>query len=270
MFKAISKYFRAVWYLMTFRVNKASETLRMNPGVISANYDRVIEEKRGRLNQYKDAVSAMIAQEESKKEKLKNLTEEIENLERLKSGAAAKAKQLVAQYNGDIAAVKSDPAYAKHQAAFKDFSSSLAEKQQRATELDEDLKALVANVSGHKTQIQTLMRDLEKLKEEKHDAVADVLSASEEKEIADMMTGLSNDRTSEELRELREMRQKANANARISRELAGMDTARAEAEYLEYAAATEADDEFDALIGLTDSESGSTETPQRDTHIPEN
>ncbi len=46
MFKAVGKYFRAVWYLMTFRVDKASETLRMNPGVVSANYDRIIEEKR--------------------------------------------------------------------------------------------------------------------------------------------------------------------------------------------------------------------------------
>lgn len=268
MFKAVGKYFRAVWYLLTFRVNKASETLRMNPGVISANYDRVIEEKRNRLNQYKDAVSAMIAQEESKKDKLRNLTEEIEKLEKLRSGAAAKAKKLVDQYNGDVAAVKGDADYAKCQAAFKDFSSTLAEKQQRASEIDEDLKQLVANVSGHKTQIQSLMRDLDKLKEEKHDAVADVLSASEEKQIADMMTGLSNDRTSEELRELREMRQKASASARISRELAGMDTQRAEAEFLEYAQTSEADDEFDALIGLSQKES-SEPTQQQETQIPE-
>ena len=268
MFKAVGKYFRAVWYLMTFRVDKASETQRMNPGVISANYDRVIDEKRSRLNQYKDAVSAMIAQEESKKEKLRNITTEIENLEKLRAGAAAKAKQLVEKYNGDITAVKSDPEYLKHQAAFKDFSSTLAEKQQRASELDEDLKQLVANVSGHKTQIQSLMRELDKLKEEKHDAVADVLSSTEEKQIADMMTGLSNDRTSEELRELRELRSKASANARISRELAGMDTKRAEAEYLEYAQASEADDEFDALIGLSQKESATPE-PQRDVQIPE-
>ncbi|HBE71935.1 MAG TPA: hypothetical protein DDW52_27650 [Planctomycetaceae bacterium] len=269
MFKAVGKYFRAVWYLMTFRVNKASETLRMNPGVVSANYDRVIEEKRSRLNQYKDAVSAMIAQEESKKERLRGLTEEIEKLEKLKGGAAAKAKKLVDKYNGDVTAVKSDPDYIKCQAAFKDFSSTLSEKQQRASEIDDDLKQLVANVSGHKTQIQSLMRDLEKLKEEKHDAVADILSASEEKQIADMMTGLSNDRTSEELRELRELRQKASANARISRELAGMDTQRAEAEFLEYAQTSEADDEFDALIGLSQKEPGSTDTPQQDTQIPE-
>jgi hypothetical protein len=113
MFKAVGKYFRAVWYLMTFRVTKASETLRMNPGVISANYDRVIEEKRGRLNQYKDAVSAMIAQEESKKEKLRTVTAEIEKLEKLRAGAAAKAKSLVEKYNGDVVAVRNDPDYIK-------------------------------------------------------------------------------------------------------------------------------------------------------------
>lgn len=269
MFKAIGKYFRAVYYLMTFRVNKASETLRMNPGVISANYDRVIEEKRSRLNQYKDAVSAMIAQEESKKDKLRGITAEIEKLEKLKAGAAGKAKSLVEKYNGDISAVKGDPDYAKCQAAFKDFTSTLNEKQQRAAELEEDLKTLVANVTGHKTQIQSLLRELDKLKEEKHDAVADVLSASEEKEIADMMTGLSNDRTAEELRELREMRQKASANARISRELAGMDTKRAEAEFLEYAQTSDADDEFDALIGLSEQENTKTEQPQQDAQIPE-
>ena len=267
MFKAVGKYFRAVWYLMTFRVDKASETPRMNPGVVSANYDRIIDEKRQRLNQYKDAVSAMIAQEESKKEKLRAVTEEIGKLEKLRAGAAAKAKKLVEQYNGDVEAVKRDPEYVKCQAAFKDFSSTLAEKQHRATEIDEDLKQLVANVSGHKTQIQSLMRDLDKLKEEKHDAVADILSASEERQIADMMTGLSNDRTSEELRELRELRSKSSANARVSRELAGMDTKRAEAEFMEYAQSTEADDEFDALIGLAKKE---TPAPaQQESKIPE-
>jgi hypothetical protein len=46
------------------------------------------------------------------------------------------------------------------------------------------------------------------------------------------------------------MRQKAVANARISRELAGMDAKKAESEFLEYAQKNAADDEFDALIGL--------------------
>jgi chromosome segregation ATPase len=267
MFSAIGKYLRAVWYLMTFRVDKASETLRMNPGVISANYDRIIKDKRERLSQYKDAIAAMVAQEESKKQKLRAINEEIERLQKLKAGAASKAKKIAEQHGRDPVATKNDPDYQRCQAAFQDFSSTLEEKEARAIELESDLEMLVKNVSGHQTQIQSLMRDLEKLKEEKHEAVADVLSAREEEQIADMMTGLSNDRTSEELRELRELRQKAGAKARVSRELAGLDTKRAEADFLEYAQEHAANDEFDALIGLTDAPA--TEVPTEEPRIPE-
>lgn len=269
MFSAIGKYIRAVWYLMTFRVDKASETLRMNPGVISANYDRIIKEKKGRLTQYKDAISAMVAQEETKKQKLKTLTEEIQRLEKLKEGAAAKAKKIAAKHDGDPVATKNDPEYLRCQTAFRDFSSTLDEKEARANELESDLEELVKNVSGHQAQIQSLMRDLDKLKEEKHEAVADVLSAREEEQIADMMTGLSNDRTSEELSELRELRQKAKAKARVGRELAGLDTQRAEDDFLEYASSSEAADEFDALIGLSESTESKAETPTPEQRLPE-
>ena len=268
MFKAIGRYFRALGYLLTGRISKATETLNSNPAVISANYDRIIEEKRKRLNQYKDAISAMIAQEESKKEKLRALTDDITKLEKLKAGAAGKAKSLVEKYAGDPMAVKNDPEYIKCQSAFKDFTSTLSEKQKRVLELEDDLKALVNNVTGHKNQITSLMRELEKIKEEKHDAVADILSATEEKQIADMVTGISNDKTSEELRELREVRQKAAANAKISRELAGMDAKRAESEFLEYAQSSQSDDEFDQLIGLAGKkESESSSMP--DVKVPE-
>lgn len=268
MFGAISRFFRAIKYLFTGKVDSAADALSANPTVISATFDRVIRDKMKRLNEYKDAISAMIAQEENKKERLRDLTQEIEKLEKLKSGAAARAKSIVEKYNGDVEAVKNDPEYLKCQSAFKDFSNTLEEKRQRANELDEDLKQLIANVSSHKSQIQTLMRELEKIKEEKHDAVADVLSAKEEKQIADMVNGISNDRTSEELQKLRDIRQKAVANARVSRELAGMDAKKAETEFLEYAQKSAADDEFDALIGLS-TKKESSETQRRDTQIPE-
>ena len=258
---------RAIWYLMTFRVDRASETLRMNPGVISANYDRILKDKKERLTQYKDAIAAMVAQEESKKQKLRGLNEEIDRLQQLRSGAAAKAKQIASRHGNDPVLTKADPEYMRCQTAFQDFSSTLDEKQERAAELEGDLEVLVKNVAGHQTQIQSLMRDLEKLKEEKHDAVASVLSAREEEQIADMMTGLSNDRTSEELRELRELRQKAGAKARVSRELAGLDTKRAEADFMEYASDNKATDEFDALIGLGNSDK--QESTSRDAKLPE-
>lgn len=271
MFSAVGRYVRAFFYLITFRIDKASESLRMNPGVMSATYDRVIQDKRARVNQYKDAIGAMIAQEETKKQKLQVLTDEITKLEKLKAGAAAKASKVASSHNGDAEKTRQDPEYIKCQSAFKDFTSTLSEKRQRADELSADIETLIKNVNGHKSQIQSLMRDLDKLKEEKHDAVADVLGAREEQQIADLMTGLSQDRTSEELRQLRELRQKAGATARMSRELAGLDTKRAEDEFMDFARTSEADDEFDALIGLTkkEAEGAATPTVETPTRIPE-
>ena len=85
-----------------------------------------------------------------------------------------------------------------------------------------------------------------------------------------MLTGISQDRTHEELQELRDIRDHAKATARVSREMAGVDAKRSEAEFLEFAAQSTADTEFDALIGLTQQESdASTQDSADKTRIPE-
>ena len=110
-----------------------------------------------------------------------------------------------------------------------------------SAELEEDVKQFEQNISGHKTQLQSLLREIEKIREEKHATVAEMLTAKEEKEIADLLTGISKDRTHEELQELRDVRDQAKATARVSREMAGLDAKQSEAEFLDYATKSEAD-----------------------------
>ncbi len=271
MFGAISRYFRALGYMLTGRLDRARESLNGDPDTIRATYDRVIQEKTKRIHQYKDAVGAMMTQEERKKTSLKKLSEDIARLEKLREGAAAMAKKVVARHNGDIEAVKKDPEYVRCQASFKDFSSTLDSKQERATELDQEIQELSNNVESHKVQLEQLLRDLESVNREKHTTVAEVITAKEENEIADMLSGINNDRTSEELQGLRDLRDRAKASARISRELAGTDLARSEAEFLEYAEKSVANDEFDVLIGLSkeaEGNAGDNDAGTR-TQIPE-
>lgn len=269
MFRAIGRYFRAIGYLLVGKVDRARQAISMNPDVVRATYDKVIEEKKNRIHQYKDAVGGMIAQEEKKKSALKRLTEDVTRLKKLREGAAAMARKVVQRHNGDTEAVKNDPEYLKCQAAYKDFSSTLAEKEDRCLDLENEIKELARGIAGHKTQLESLLRDLEKIKEEKHATVADLITAKEEKEIADMISGISKDRTAEELQELRDVRDQAKATARVSREMAGTDVQRSEAEFLEYASKSEADDEFDALIGLgKEADTASSEQVDK-TRIPE-
>ncbi len=269
MFGAIGRYFRAIGYLLTGRIDRARQAISANPDVVRATYDRVIEQKTDRLHQYKDAVGAMIAQDEKKKSTLKRISDEVAHLRKLRDGAATMAKKVVERHNGDTEAVKNDPEYIKCQAAFKDFSSTLSEKEDRCRELEQEINEIAKGIAGHKTQLEGLLRDLDKLRHEKHEAVADLITAKEEKEIADLISGISKDRTSEELQELRDIRHRARATARVSREMAGTDTARSEAEFLEYASKTAATDEFDRLIGLSKESSAPTADAASKTRIPD-
>ncbi|MCE2653579.1 MAG: hypothetical protein LW650_08800, partial [Planctomycetaceae bacterium] len=97
MFSAIGRYLRAFGYLITGRIDAARKELSTNPYVVQATYDKIVQEKTIRIAQYKDAVAALIAQEEKKKNRIRELTSDVNRLEQLKQGAAAKAKAMVEQ-----------------------------------------------------------------------------------------------------------------------------------------------------------------------------
>ena len=261
MFRAIAKLFRAVGYLVTGKVDRKRQELSSNPAVVRATYDNVIREKKDRIQQFKEAVARLITQEEKKAARIRQLTEDVERLEALKSGAAAKARAVVDRLKAQgvsMEQIRQDPEYLKCMTAFNDFSSTEKEKSAHIAELEADVAELASTVNGHKIQLQQLLREIDKLKEESSAAVADIITAKEEEEIADMISGISKDRTAQELEDLRELRSEAKSRARVSREMAGTDTAQQESEFLEYARASQATDEFDRLIGLA----GEQDTPE--------
>jgi len=255
--RAISNWFKSIMALFTGKVDKAREGLDHNPTVIKAKYDDIIREKMKSIHQYKKAVAALVAQEEKKLQRVKMLSSEVEKLEALKAGAASKAKQVVAKLKREgktMEQIKADTDYRRCLSAFNDFNSTLSEKKTHIAELEEDVGAYVKSISDHKVQLKELMRSIDTLKNESSEAVAEILTAKEEKEISDLISGISVESHNEELQRLRDIRAKAKAEARVSKEVAGTTAAKEEAEFLEYARQSEASDEFDALIGLADSE----------------
>lgn len=253
MFGAMWRWFKALGYLLTGRIDSARRTLDTNPHVVRAKYDGIIRDKTDRIHQYKQAVAGLIAQQENKVSKVKSLTQEVEKLERLKAGALAKAKQSVAalQKQGKSKAeVQGDANYQKCLSAYNDFSSTLAEKQERIAEIEADIDGYGKRIGEHKVQLQGLLREIEQLKSEQADTVADMITSKQEKEIGETLAGIAKDGTAQELQRMRQLRQEVKAEAKISKELSGMETKAQEAEFLEYARASTGNSEFDALIGL--------------------
>jgi phage shock protein A len=274
VFGAFGRYLRAFWYLVTGRIDAARKELSKNPYVIQATFDSIISEKTKRIHHYKDAVAAMIAQEEKKISTIKKLTEEVNRLQSLKEGAAAKARTLASDLKArgkSLEEIKKSEEYQKCLSAFNDFSSTLEEKTRHIAELEDDVKQLGQNLGNHKVQLQQLQREIGKLKEEAAATVADVITAKEEESIANMLAGISEDRTGKELQEMRELREGQKAKARVSRELAGTDTKRQEAEFIDYARTHASTDEFDRLIGLAEASdaAGREAEPEAEPRLPE-
>lgn len=251
MANGISRLFRSIWYTLTGRAHEAADRMMENPEAVRGAYEDIISDKKGNIQSYKQAIGQLIALVERKKSTVKSLTDEVENLEELKSGAIAKAQQTAAalQENGMAPEeVKQHAEYARCVTAYQEFNTNLEDKTRQISELENDIEEAQAGIDNHKIQITGLHRDLEQIKNEQSEAVADLITAKEQEEIADMLSGISMDGTSAELTRMREIREKAKGRSVVAQELAGTDSRAEEQEFLAAARSSSTSDEFDALI----------------------
>ena len=251
MANGFTRFFKAIWYTLTGRAHESADRMMENPEAVRGAYEDIINDKKGNIQRYKQAIGQLIALVEQKKTAVKNFTDEVDRLEELKAGAIAKAQQTAAQLQGDglsKEAIKVHAEYTRCVTAYQDFNSNLVEKSGRITELENEIEGAQADIESHKLQITNLHRDLDKIKSEQSEAVADLITAREQEEISDMLSGISMDGTSAELTRMREIREKAKARSKVAQELAGTDSKSDEEEFLTAARASSATSEFDALI----------------------
>ena len=270
MANGITRFFKAIWYTLTGKAHESADRMMENPEAVRGAYEDIINDKKGNIQRYKQAIGQLIALVEQKRSAVKSLTDEVERLEELKAGAIAKAQQTAAQLQGDGLAqeeIKVHAEYTRCVTAYQDFNSNLTEKTGRITELENEIEGAQADIESHKVQITNLHRDLDKIKSEQSEAVADLITAREQEEISDMLSGISMDGTSAELTRMREIREKAKARSSVAQELAGTDSKSEEEEFLTAARSSATNDEFDALIfgaQQTDAKT-ETETPKKTT-----
>ena len=251
MANGFTRFFKAIWYTLTGRAHETADRMMENPEAVRGAYEDIIADKKGNIQRYKQAIGQLIALVEQKRSQVKSLTDEVENLEELKSGAIAKAQQTAADLQKEGMApeeVKVHAEYTRCVTAYQEFNSNLQEKEGRIDELEGEIENAQADIDSHKIQITGLHRDLDKIKSEQSEAVADLITAREQEEIADMLSGISMDGTSAELSRMREIREKAKGRSKVAQELAGTDSKNEEQEFLTAARSSNASDEFDALI----------------------
>ncbi len=283
--RAIGRLVRNVMHLVTFGLVKKAEALERHPGVMSARYDEIIRDRVQRIRYYKDAVARIDAQQERAKTRMRLLLEGderspgLKELKELKEGAAALAQERVEELRkqgmGDEE-MMADTQVLEYQSQYEDYNSTFEEKQAHYDQLEVDSEEYAKSVDEHMIQLKSMSREIEKLKAEKGEAVADVITAGEEKEIADMLSGIQQDGAAGELASLRETRQQLRSEARVSKKLAGTDMGRERAKLRAAARRKVSNKDFMSAIGVSKEaeeapveEAAGKAAPEQESTLPE-
>jgi chromosome segregation ATPase len=253
MFRAIGRFFRAILYSLTGNFDYWAEVWEGTPAAISAKYDAIEREHTVRIQEVKKAVASIMGIQSGKQQRLKSLSVELEKFGRLLSGAMALAQkrvQILQSEGKTPEQIQGDTEYLKCKSAFSDFSSTLEAKKEESSRLHQEVDQHERQLADYEASLQSMVRELQTIRQEKHETVADVQIAKQEKEANDLLAGISQSRTSEERLQMQQMRQRIKSEAGISRKLAGIESQKTEQEFLNYAIANDSGNEFDRIMGL--------------------
>ncbi len=178
--------------------DERTDSLIENPEAVRGVYEDIIRDKQGNIQRYKNAIGQLIALVENKKNSLKGLTDDIDKLEKMKAGAIEKKQGIITELKKEGTSdeeIEQHPSYVRCVASYNDFHATLEQKNARIAKLEQDIERAQADIETHKLQITTLHRDLEKVKTEQSEAVADLIAARTQQEVDDLLSGIRKDDT---------------------------------------------------------------------------
>ncbi|CAE7860248.1 unnamed protein product [Symbiodinium microadriaticum] len=247
------EWLRAWIYKLTGFFGDAADEMQADKHVMGATYDRSIEAMQKRFQTVKGAVAELMGIEEDKTTKINEATKRVEHLEDVKAGARGMLQQLIERLRADNPEIteeqiKRHPEYIEHSTAYNDADSTQQEVESRIEELEAEVQERKAQVSQYTAELQQMQREFTRLKEEKHEAIADVQIAQQAEAVDNVLAGISRDTTDKDLEAARAARKKARNKAKISSKMAGTDAKSQESQYLQFASASKSNSKLDSLL----------------------
>lgn len=247
------KWLRALGFLITGRFKKAYQALMENEYVMEATFDNSIEATADRIRKMQDATAGLIRIKEGKVVEANAKNEQFKTLMKAKQGALDMAKARAAKLTSQGKTPEEVKADAEYLRCFNGYTlaDTDAKKLESAIQfLEKDIEERNNFINQKKLDLTNAKKRYDDLKNEKHEAIADLLSAKEEEEFAKMQAGLSEDTTDKDLAAVREARTNAKLRAKGYSELAGTDHKTNVDDFVQAANKASSASEFDSLIGL--------------------
>jgi len=241
IFRAILRYFR-FWNWKKARgiIKAADEQFTGSVDGISAAFDIQRDKMVKQYQGLRDAIAEVEAVLEDKRTRLEELNHEEEDLLNRREGALAMAEK--AKEGNNLTD------YEKHAHAFERFQVRIEEIDQIQERLGNDIRNTSQTMDKYMLQLQDFQAQIEKMPQEKAEAIADFVSAKQIVELNDRLQGLESSLDRGPISAVLEANKRLTAKARISEKLAKADVRLQDKEYERAGRQSTARDKMDQML----------------------
>ena len=166
----IARFFKAIWYKITFRAYENGDQLLLdNPEVVIRIYKNTLSKKRDNLILYKKGVEKLTIQIDKKKNIHKGQSLDINNIEKMKVRVINDQKNIITelQKNGlSTDEIKQNPTSLRFYDAENNFQTILEKKYTRLAKLEQDIEKRQKDIELHTNKLTCLQKDLDQLNKE--------------------------------------------------------------------------------------------------------
>jgi len=214
--RAIFRYFK-FWNWKKARgiIKAADEQFTGSVDGISAAFEIQKDKMISQFNGLRDAIAEVESILEDKRSRLEELNKEEETLLQRREGALAQAEE--AKASGDNAE------YEQHARAFERFQGRIDEIETMQQRLQQEIKDTSVTMDKYLLQLQDFQAEIEKMPQQKSEAIADFVSAKQIVELNDRLHGLETSLDKGPISAVMEANKKLTAKARISEKLSNVD-----------------------------------------------
>jgi len=244
------RFVKSIGYFLIGKIDRKRSKVSRTPDAIRGGFNEVIRNESKLCVQYIDSTGEKIKSKERKVVRLQTYLKSLEDLREKQHGALSLAQKRAKELETkDPAVLEQDERYTKLRNIYSEKDSLITNLESTIAELEADIKDDERDIEEHKTRIGEMRNNLINLAAERDDTVATVLAAEADRKVNEAFANLPSDnKNTELLQHLREVRESAKASSQVVRELAEIDANSIDEELVKEGRSSVSDNRFDELI----------------------
>jgi phage shock protein A len=228
-------FFGKLWAVIRgIFIGAGDNVVSSSPEAIRATYATAIDEAKRRYKDMEKAVALLAREREKTEMSLKDLQREELEVQR--------------KLDGSLASAEAEPENPAHREAGARYISRIKEIGEKQTKLAEDLETQKNKVEEYKMKLRSFTDEIEKLKKEQGEMVAELVSNQQVVQLEDRLRGLGETSVDESIVAIREKVAGLRHQAKIAAEMRGAALESQDAAYERMGAEREATARFDELL----------------------